>query len=116
MLRFIARWFPEVLLFVMAAYGVPPYIIALGPDGWVRFLSRAGCTQGCGLGPLCFAAALHIALERVARQFPDITVVAIHDDVGLAGPAGRVRQALVMLVDGARDEVGLTPTGHKFIF
>ena len=51
MLKFIARWFPEVLLFVMAAYGVPPYIIALGPDGWVRFLSRAGCTQGCGLGP-----------------------------------------------------------------
>ena len=24
MVRFIARWFPEVLLFVMAAYGVPP--------------------------------------------------------------------------------------------
>ena len=32
MMRFIARWFPEVLLFVMAAYGVPPYIIALGPE------------------------------------------------------------------------------------
>ena len=116
MLHFIARWFPEVLLFVMAAYGVPSYITALGPDGWVRYLSRAGCTQGCGLGPLCFAAALHIVLERVVGSFPDCAVVALHDDVGIAGPPARVRRALMMLVSEARAEAGLTPTGHKFTF
>ena len=76
----------------MAAYGVPSYITALGPDGWVRYLSRAGCTQGCGLGPLCFAAALHIVLERVVGSFPDCAVVALHDDVGIAGPPACVRR------------------------
>ena len=57
-LTFIAAHFPELLLFLLAAYGAPAYITALGPDGWVRFLSLCGCTQGCPLGPLCFASGL----------------------------------------------------------
>ena len=31
---------PVLLPFLLAAYAVPSYITALGPDGWVRFLSR----------------------------------------------------------------------------
>ena len=37
-LRFCAAHFPQLLLFLLAAYGAPAYITALGPDGWVRFL------------------------------------------------------------------------------
>ena len=57
-LRFAAEHHPELLLFLLAAYGAPSYITALGPEGWVRFLSQRGTTQGCPLGPWCFAAAL----------------------------------------------------------
>ena len=38
-------------------------VTALGPRGWVRFLSQRGCTQGCPAGSLCFAAALQQSLE-----------------------------------------------------
>lgn len=61
--------FPTLLLFLLAAYGAPAYITALGPDGWVHFLSRRGCTQGCPLGPLCHAAGLQEAIERVHHGF-----------------------------------------------
>ena len=57
-LRWTAQHFPALLPFLLAAYRAPPYITALGPDGWVRWLSRRGCTQGCPLGQYCFAAAL----------------------------------------------------------
>ena len=44
-LRFVATHFPQLLLFLLAAYGAPAYRsimtpTALGPDGWVRFLSQ----------------------------------------------------------------------------
>ena len=75
-LRYAARYFPTLLLFLLAAYGAPAYITALGPDGWVRFLSRRGCTQGCPLGPLCHAAGLQPALEQVHHGFPDVLLAA----------------------------------------
>ena len=49
-LLFIAVHFPALLLVLLAAYGAPTYITALGPRGWVRFLSQRGCTQGCPAG------------------------------------------------------------------
>ena len=73
-------------MFLLAAYGAPSYITALGPEGWVRFLSQRGTTQGCPLGPWCFAAALHPVLVGARAEFPDLTIVAIHDDVQIAGP------------------------------
>ena len=39
-LKYTAKHHPELLLFLLAAYGVPPYIIARGTDGWVP--PRAG--------------------------------------------------------------------------
>ena len=114
-LRFVAAHFPQLLLFLLAAYGAPAYITALGPDGWVRFLSQCGCTQGCPLGPLCFAAALQLVLERVRDRFPACLVVSLHDDAQIAGPLHRVREALEMLIREARAVCGLVPTGHKFV-
>ena len=114
-LRFCAAHFPAVLiLFLLAAYGAPAYITALGPDGWVRYLSRRGCTQGCPLGPLCFAAAVQLVLERVQREFPDVLVLSLHDDGQVAGRADRARLALARLVELASAECGLMPVGHKF--
>ena len=84
-LRFAAAHFPALIPFLLAAYGAPAYITALGPDGWVRFLSRCGCTQGCPLGSLAFAAAIQNVLERVRDQFADCLVIALHDDVQIAG-------------------------------
>ena len=97
-LRYAARHFPTLLLFLLAAYGAPAYITALGPDGWVRFLSRRGCTQGCPLGPLCHAAGLQPALEQVHHGFPDVLLAALHDDVEIAGPPERVLLALWLVV------------------
>ena len=114
-LRFVAAHFPQLLLLLLAAYGAPAYITALGPDGWVRFLSQCGCTQGCPLGPLCFAAALQLVLERVRDHFPACLVVSLHDDAQIAGPLHRVREALEMLIREARAVCGLVPTGHKFV-
>jgi hypothetical protein len=54
-----------LLLVLLAAYGAPAYITALWPEGWIRFLSRRGTTQGCPLGPFTFAAALHPVLRQV---------------------------------------------------
>ena len=115
-LTFVAAYFPELLLFLLAAYGAPAYITALGPDGWVRYLSRCGCTQGCPLGPLCFAAAVHTVLERVRGdpRFAGCLVVALHDDVQIAGPPELVHPCLRTLVTSVRAECGLVPTGHKF--
>ena len=114
-LRFCAAHFPQLLLFLLAAYGAPAYITALGPDGWVRFLSRCGCTQGCPLGPLAFAAALQLVLERVRDRCSDCLVVSLHDDAQIAGPIGRVREALAELIEAAAGQCGLVPTGHKFV-
>ena len=112
-LRYTARHFPALLLFLLAAYGAPPYITALGPAGWVRFLSRRGTTQGCPLGPYCFAAALQPVLQAVARRHACLTV-SIHDDVQLAGPPEVVLAALRDIITQAREHCGLEPTGHKF--
>jgi hypothetical protein len=113
-LRFVAKHFPALILMLLAAYGAPTYITALGPEGWVRFLSKRGCTQGDPLGPLAHAAALHEALKAVQALFSDVLVVAIHDDVQIAGPPARVQQALTTLIQTARSVSGLQPTGHKF--
>ena len=114
-LSFIAAHFPLLLLFLLAAYGAPTYITALGPDGWVRYLSRRGCTQGCPLGPLCFAASLQLVLEEVRAAHRSCFVIALHDDAQVAGPPGLVRAALADLVRLAGERCGLVPTGHKFV-
>ena len=93
-LRFIARNFPALLLVMLSAYGVPAYITALGSIGWVRFLSRRGCTQGCPAGGLCFAAALQEVLEATQAAFPACIVIALHDDVEVCGPPDQARAAL----------------------
>ena len=49
-LLFIAVHFPALLLVLLAAYGAPTYITALGPRGWVRYLSQRGCTQAARRG------------------------------------------------------------------
>ena len=94
------------MLFLLAAYGAPPYITALGPAGWVRFLSRRGTTQGCPLGSYCFAAALQPVLEAVARRHECLTV-SIHDNVQLAGPPEVVLAALRDIITRAREQCGL---------
>ena len=80
-LLFVAANFPALLPILYAAYRLPTYISALGPGGWVRFLSRRGCTQGCPAGSLCFAAALQQCLTTVTAEYPDCLIIAIHDDV-----------------------------------
>jgi hypothetical protein len=112
-LKYTAKHHPELLLFLLAAYGVPPYIIARGPDGCVRYLSQRGCTQGCPLGPYCFAAALQETLERVQANNPRVLVAALHDDVELAGSPDDVRVALDQLLREA-SVCGLEPAAHKF--
>jgi len=114
-LAFIAAHFPVLLLFLLAAYGAPAYITALGPGGWVRYLSRRGATQGCPLGPLCFASALQTVLERVRSEYPDCLILALHDDAQVAGPPESARKALSRLIRLASEECGLCPTGHKFV-
>ena len=64
---------------------------------------------------LAFAAAIQNVLERVRDQFADCLVIALHDDVQIAGPLTRVREALAALIGAAADECGLVPTGHKFV-
>ena len=115
-LTFVAAHFPELLLFLLAAYAAPAYITALGPDGWVRFLSRCGCTQGCPLGPLCFASAVHGVLERIRGdpRFAGCVLVALHDDLQIAGPPELVHVCLRDLIGAVRELCGLVPTGHKF--
>ena len=114
-LSFAAMHFPLLMLFLVAAYGASGYLTAIGPEGWVRFLSRIGCTQGCPIGPLCFAMALQPCLEAVAAEFPGCTVAALHDDVKIAGPPALARAALARLVSLASERCGLVPTGHKFV-
>ena len=114
-LRYAARHFPALLLFLLAAYGAPPYITALGPDGWVRFLSQRGCTQGCPLGPFCFAASLQPVLERVRAAHPRVLIAALHDDVEIAGEPCDVLPALRMVIEEASLVCGLEPAGHKFM-
>ena len=41
-------------------------------------------------------------------------IVALHDDVQIAGPPVRVMQALTVLIEHALRVCGLQPTGHKF--
>ena len=113
-LRFIARNFPALLLVMLSAYGAPVYITALGSMGWVRFLSRRGCTQGCPAGGLCFAAALQEVLEATQAAFPGCIVIATHDDVVVCGPPAQARAALEHLLEAATRLCGLTPSGHKF--
>ena len=113
-LRYAAQHFPALVPFLLAAYGVPAYITALGPEGWVRFLSRRGSTQGCPLGPFAFAACIQPVLREVHAAFPDVCLAAIHDDVQLVGEPPRVLLALRMLVERSSVVCGLTPTGHKF--
>ena len=113
-LIFAAQNFPALLLLLIAAYGAPSYITALGPAGWVRFLSSRGCTQGCPAGSLCFAAALQHSLAKVQQDFPDCVVVAIHDDVQICGPPRRAAHAMDALLQDASQRCGLTPSGHKF--
>ena len=70
-LTFVAAHFPLLALaLLMAAYGAPAYVMALGPQGWVRFLSRRRCMQGCPAGPLCFAAALQRLLVQARLDHP----------------------------------------------
>ena len=59
-LTFVAAHFPLLALALLAAYGAPAYVTALGPQGWVRFLSRRGCMHAgmpCGPALLCCSSA-----------------------------------------------------------
>ena len=114
-LTFVAAHFPLLALALLAAYGAPAYVTALGPQGWVRFLSRRGCMQGCPAGPLCFAAALQRVLVQARLDHPQCLIIALHDDLQVAGPPDLARLALRDVIERASDECGLTPTGHKFV-
>ena len=100
----------------------------------VRSLWGAGvhhCPQPGGVGALPLAGGLHpglppwptmlrssAAASARARarpvRYPDCLVLALHDDVKVAGPPSLVRAALHDLVTAASAECGLVPTGHKF--
>ena len=47
-------------------------------------------------------------------EFPQVLVVALHDDVFVIGPSVAVLQTLGRLLSLALDTCGLTPSGHKF--
>ena len=64
-LLFFARDFPALFLAAFAAYGAPTFLSAPCADGFIRFLSQRGATQGCSLGSLAFASALQEVLEWV---------------------------------------------------
>ena len=64
---------------------------------------------------LAFAAALQLVLERVRDRYSDCLVVSLHNDAQIAGPIGRVREALAELIEAAAGQCGLVPTGHKFV-
>ena len=109
-LRYAARYFPTLLLFLLAAYGAPAYITALGPDG-------------CRLGALLVTAGLHAGLPAraavpcswaavgaratVHHGFPDVLLAALHDDVEIAGPPARVLLALQAMIATADVGAGL---------
>ena len=61
-------------------------LTALGPQGWVRFLSRRGCMQGCPAGPLCFAAALQRVNPGTLGSSTQCLIITLHDDLQVAGP------------------------------
>ena len=85
-LTFVATSFPSILLALLAAYGAPSYLTALTTDGWLRILSQCGATQGCNFGSLAFACALQRPLEQTQQEHPHVLIVALHDDVHIAGP------------------------------
>ena len=47
-------------------------------------------------------------------EYPACLILAIHDDVVVAGPSGSIDAIVARLLELASELCGLTPTGHKF--
>jgi len=103
--RILEARFPELL---------PLYVLGYGPDsangsyhfGWLpeegspsstrdRFFlrSRTGVQQGDPLAPVLHALALSPYLMAMRSLFPNITVLALHDDISLVGPYYDIQEA-----------------------
>jgi len=64
------------------------------PAARLFLLIERGAQQGDPLGPLLDAAALHLVVLRLRRQFPGHTVRAYHDDLTILGPPAGLAAAL----------------------
>jgi hypothetical protein len=60
--------------------------------GYTRALtisSAEGVQQGHPLGNLCFDLSIHSLYVDVQLQHPDVTLVAVHDDLSIIGPSNK---------------------------
>ena len=83
---------PQLLTFVQWAYGAPTDLHVAGAPSIVEPIqSQTGVRQGDPLGMLLFAVAMQASLERADGAADGATIVAIADDVKIAGRLSPLR-------------------------
>ena len=61
--------------------------------------SEEGVRQGDVLGSVLFALSIQAALIRATTECPDVSIVAVHDDITLVGPVDAAFRSYSVLVD-----------------
>jgi hypothetical protein len=73
-----------------------------------RIASATGTRQGCKIGSHLFALAVRAFYERALQQCPDVTGVAICDDLTLVGPAASVFRVYDWILANSQPLTGLS--------
>jgi hypothetical protein len=94
MLKATLHYTPALYNFLRFAYGLPA---PLHINDEVSLLSRTGTHQGCPLGPVGFALAIHPTVERLQKVGGLVWNSWYLDDGLLVGTAEAVRTAFSML-------------------
>ena len=77
------------------SYAQPSQLILSAPrHDPITFLSQRGARQGCVLGTLLFCLTIQPALTKIAQGLQDTSLIAIVDDINIAGPVDQVSVAL----------------------
>jgi hypothetical protein len=101
---------PEVARLVFSCYGgLPPYLWT-SDSTWLE--SLRGVQQGDPLSSALFALALQPVLNQLRAAFPDVVIIAGHDDLALIGTPADCQNAHALYVELAA-KAGLQVEAEK---